>query len=251
MNFRLAQPSVLIDLNRIAGLGEMREDGGTLRLGALTRHRTIERDARVARHAPLFAEAAPHVAHPQVRNRGTLGGNLSQADPASEFPAVAVALRARLKARSAGGGRWIEAHEFFAGPLATALASDELLEEIVVPAAPPRTGSAFMEIARRRGDYALAGAATVVRLDAAGRCSEARIALCGVGETPVLLDAPTQMLGGAAVSAEAIEAAAAAIDAEIDPPSNVHATAAYRRHLAKVLVRRTLSLALARAETAA
>jgi carbon-monoxide dehydrogenase medium subunit len=108
-----------------------------------------------------------------------------------------------------------------------------------------------MEIARRRGDYALAGAATVVRLDAAGRCSEARIALCGVGETPVLLDAPTQMLGGAAVSAEAIEAAAAAIDAEIDPPSNVHATAAYRRHLAKVLVRRTLSLALARAETAA
>ncbi len=165
MNFRLAQPGVLIDLNGIVGLDGVAERDGGIEIGALARHRTVERDATIARCAPLFAQAAPNVAHPQIRTRGTLGGNLSQADPASEFPAVTLALGARLHARSASGARRIDAADFFTGVFATALAADEMLTAIEVPALAPRTGTSFLEIARRRGDYAIVGAAAVVTLD--------------------------------------------------------------------------------------
>lgn len=247
MNFRLAQPAVLIDLNRIAGFGAIAEGADALAIGALARHRDLEHDARIARHAPLFAAAAPHVAHPQVRNRGTLGGNLSQADPASEFPACAVAHGAKLCIRSTRGERMVAAKDFFTGVYATALDGDEMLVRVDVPAPPPHSGTAFIEIARRRGDYAIAGVAAIVVLDAAHRCIDARVALCGVGSTPVALAGPRKSLAGERGTDAALRAAAASIDAEIDPPSNVHATGAYRRHVAAVLVRRALAAAFTRA----
>ncbi|HSD55011.1 MAG TPA: xanthine dehydrogenase family protein subunit M [Burkholderiales bacterium] len=229
MNFRLAQPAMLIDLNPLRDLDYVRAGaGGALRVGALTRHRTIERDALVARHAPLLHEAAPHVAHPQIRNRGTLCGNLAHADPASEFPAVVLALGARLRAQSRRGERWLAAQDFFRGVFTTALALDEMLVEVEVPALPLRTGTCFLEVARRRGDYALMGVAAVVTLDANGKVAMARIALCNAGATPIL------------VAVNDPNAAAEEVRRAIDPPENVHATAAFRRHLAGVLARRAL-----------
>src|SRR5882724_666584 len=165
MNFRLAEPAVLIDINPLATLAYVREAGGALTIGALTRNRTLERDALVALRQPLVAETMPHVSHPQIRNRGTFGGNLAQADPASEMPAVVLALGGRLKARSAKGERWIAARDFFVGALTTALRADEMLVEIALPALPPRSGTCFMEIARRQGDYAMMGVAAAVSLD--------------------------------------------------------------------------------------
>jgi carbon-monoxide dehydrogenase medium subunit len=239
MNFRLAQPAALIDLNRVPDLDYVRAEAGGLRIGALVRHRGIERDASIARHAPLLNEAAPQVAHPQIRNRGTFGGNLAHADPASEFPAVALALGARMRARSALGERWIEAADFFRGVFTTALAADEMLVEVEVPALPARTGTCFLEVARRRGDYALVGVAAVVTVDATGRPAGARVALCNAGATPVL------------VAVSDLDGAPDQVRLAIDPPDNVHATAAFRRHLAGVLTRRALDAALARAGGAA
>jgi len=237
MNFRLAQPAMLIDLNGLRDLDYVRADG-TLTIGALARHRKIERDALIARRAPLLHEAAPHVAHPQIRNRGTLCGNLAHADPASEFPAVVLALGGRMRAQSARGERWIPADAFFKSVFTTALAPDEMLVEVEVPHLPPRTGTSFLEVARRRGDYALVGVAAVVALDSAGKVSAARVALCNAGETPIL------------VTVYDIDAAPEQVRRAIDPPANVHATAAFRRHLAGVLTKRALETAVARAGAA-
>lgn len=237
MNFRLAQPAMLIDLNGLRDLDYVRADG-TLTIGALARHRKIERDALIARRAPLLHEAAPHVAHPQIRNRGTLCGNLAHADPASEFPAVVLALGGRMRAQSARGERWIPADAFFKSVFTTALAPDEMLVEVEVPHLPPRTGTSFLEVARRRGDYALVGVAAVVALDSAGKVAAARVALCNAGETPIL------------VTVYDIDAAPEQVRRAIDPPANVHATAAFRRHLAGVLTKRALETAVARAGAA-
>lgn len=239
MNFRLAQPAALIDLNGLADLDDVRVEAGALRIGALARHRRIERDPLVARHAPLLAEAAPHVAHPQIRNRGTLCGNLAHADPASEFPAVVLALGARMRARSTRGERWIGASDFFRGVFTTALEPDEMLVEVEVPPAPARTGACFLEVARRRGDYALVGVAAVVTLGADGKVASARVALCNAGATPVL------------VAVDDLDGAPEQVREAIDPPENVHATGAFRRHVAGVLTRRALATALERAGRAA
>src|SRR6185312_5215674 len=158
MNFRLARPAILIDIN---GLGEIAGVTGTpgdeIRVGAVTRYRALERDGDFLRACPLFADALPHIAHPAIRNRGTIGGNLSHADPASELPAVALAMQARMRVRSARGERELSASEFFVGLLTTAVEPDEMLTDIILPLPPPGSGSCFMEIARRRGDFALAG----------------------------------------------------------------------------------------------
>jgi carbon-monoxide dehydrogenase medium subunit len=176
MNFRLAQPAVLIDLNRVSELDFVeRQPDGSVRIGALTRQRRLERDPELARAAPLLAQALPHVAHPQIRNRGTFGGSLAHADPAAELPAVAVALGARLRLRSARGERWVPAEEFFLGLFTTALDPDEALVEAVLPAPPPRRGTAFLEIARRHGDYAQVGVAAWVTLAGDGRIAAARL----------------------------------------------------------------------------
>ncbi len=250
MNFRLARPSVLVDLGGLPDLSYVRPAaGGGLSIGAMTRHMVIERLELVYQEARLLHEAMPWVAHPQIRSRGTIGGSLAHADPAAELPAVMVALGARFRASGPGGERWIEAGDFFTGLFATALEPGELLVEIASPPLPPRTGTAFLEIARRHGDYALVGIAATLTLDAAGRCAAARLALLSVGEGPVLAVEAVAGLIGAPPDAAAIAAAAEAVQRDIDPPSDIHATAAYRRRLATVLTRRALLCAAERART--
>jgi CO/xanthine dehydrogenase FAD-binding subunit len=250
MNFRLAQPAVLIDLNRVRELDHVRpEEGGGLRIGAMTRHRTLERDPRIAELAPLLHEAAPFIAHPQIRNRGTLGGSLAHADSRAELPAVAVALRARLRLQRTGGERWVEARDFFAGLFTTLLEPDEILTEVAVPAMPARSGWAFQEIARRHGDYAQVGLAAVVALDEAGSCREARLVYLSVGDRPIEAREAARLLEGSVPSDEAIAAAAEkASRDEMDPTGDIHASAEFKRHLARVLTGRVLRRAFARAQ---
>jgi len=247
MNFRLSMPAVLIDLNRVPGLDGIRVDDGVLRIGAMARQHAAELSADVARAAPLIAEALPHVAHPQIRNRGTMGGSIAHADPAAELPAVMLALGASFRVHGPGGTRTVAADDFFTGLFATALEPDEMLGEIQVPAAAPGAGSAFLEISRRHGDFALAGLAASVRLDDDGRCAAARIALLGVGEGPALALAAAAALEGSDGSADAIRAAVDAARAEVDPPYDIHASSDYRRHLVGVLVSRALPVAFERA----
>ena len=248
MNFRLARPRALVDLNRIAELTYIRSAKGGTTIGAMTRQRAVEQSDVVARGAPLLAEAMPAIAHPQIRNRGTIGGSLAHADPSAELPAVMLALDAAFRARSVTGERTIPASEFFKGMLETALAPDELLVEIGLRPMPDRSGTAFLEVARRHGDYALVGIAVAVTLDGQGRCKAARIALLSVGDGPVLAVEAGKTLTGQVPSAEMVRAAAdAAATRDVDPPSDIHASAAYRRRLVAVLTRRALGRAFERA----
>lgn len=248
MNFRLAQPSILVDLNAVDDLFGITpaEDGGLL-VGAMTRHRSMERSPLVVERAPLIAEAMPYVAHPQIRNRGTFGGSLAHADPAAELPALAVALDARMRVQNTGGDRWIPAGDFFLGLFTTALEPDEMLVEVEVPPLPDMTGTAFEEFARRHGDYALVGAAAVVTLGGDGTVASCKLVFLSVGDMPVVAASASEVLRGQRPTEEAIRAAAEAIHADIDPQADIHATAEYRRHLSKVLARRTLARAALRA----
>jgi CO/xanthine dehydrogenase FAD-binding subunit len=248
MNFRLAQPAVLIDINRIDGLGDVRRhDGGGAYVGATTRYRRLERDAGFAGMFPLIAEALPHIAHPQIRTRGTIGGNLSHADPASELPAIAVALGARLCIQSARGERRCDARDFFVGGLTTDLQPDEMLVGVELPLPHPRSGSCFMEVARRRGDFAIVGIATMITLGERDECAEVRLAFCGVGETPMDASSAADTVVGQALTEEAVYEVAESIQAKIVPSGSVHATASYQRHIAAVLTERALQMAYQRA----
>lgn len=248
MNFRLARPAVLVDLNGIAALSFIIHDASGIRLGAMTRQRAAERSNEVASHAPLLRETLPFVAHPQIRNRGTVGGSIAHADPAGELAAVMLALDARLHLKGPNGVRTVPVGDFFTGLFATALGPAELLVEITIPAPAPRTGWAFAEIARRHGDYALAGAAAVVTLDDKGRCRDARIALLGVGEGPVLARKAMKALAKEKPEPKVIaEAADAAGQKDVDPPGDIHASPEYRRKLTSVLTRRVLERAFSRA----
>ncbi len=253
MNFRLAEPALLVDINRVAELDFLRRDAdGTLRIGALTRQRRLERDPLVAEAAPLLHEAVPFIAHPQIRNRGTFGGSLAHADPAAELPALAVALDARLRLRRKGGDRWVNAADFFAGLFTTALEPEEILAEAAIPPAPPRTGWAFLEIARRHGDYAQAGVAARVTLDDSGRCREARLVYLSACDAPVQAPEAARLLAGEELSEAALSAAAEkASRDEIHPAGDVHSTPEFKRHLARVLTRRALRRAADRAQGAA
>ena len=249
LNFRLAQPSVLVDLNNVSELFYIRpdEDGG-LRLGAMIRQRQVEYDALVAERAPLVHEVMPQIAYPQIRSRGTFGGSLAHADPSAELVAVTMALNGRLRLRSQAGERWVPADEFFVGLFTTVLEPDELLVEVALPAMPPRSGGAFLQITRRHHDFCMAGVAVLVTLDDKDQCEQARLVFLSVGDGPVNARQAAEMLVGQAPTPEAIRAAAekAASD-EIDPGSDIHASAEYRRHLAKVLARRALTQAFDRA----
>jgi aerobic carbon-monoxide dehydrogenase medium subunit len=247
MNFRLAQPSLLVDLNRVRDLDYIREasreEGGGLRIGAMTRQRRLERDPLVRRLAPLLREAVPFIAHPQIRNRGTIGGSLAHADPAAELPAVMVALDARFRLQRAGGERWVEARDFFSGLFTTVLEPDEMLVEVALPL-PPHSGSAFLEVARRHGDYAQVGIAAWISLDGAYRCRDARLVYLSVGDGPVEAREAARMLVGTDLSNPAIAAAAdKASRDEMDPTGDIHASAEFKRHLARVLTVRALRLA--------
>jgi CO/xanthine dehydrogenase FAD-binding subunit len=248
LNFRLAQPAVLIDINPLATLAGLHQNGAdTLRIGALTRYRDVEREPSTARKLPLVHEALPHIAHPQIRNRGTVGGNLAHADPASELPAIVVALGSRLHAQSAKGDRWIAASDFFVGALTTSLAADEMLVEVELPTPPPRSGACFMEVARRRGDFAIVGVACSVLLDEDGLCADARIGLCNAAEVPIFAVESAKSLLGRRIGAGDIEEAAALVQRAIDPSGNIHASKDFQRHLAGVLTRRALTVAAERA----
>jgi carbon-monoxide dehydrogenase medium subunit len=201
----------------------------------------------VVRDLPLITEALPEIAHPQIRNRGTIGGNLANADPASELPAIVRALGGRLRARSAIGERTIKAGDFFVSALTTALAADEMLTAIELPVLPPRSGTAFLEMSRRRGDFALAGVAAVVTLDAEKICLNARLAYCGLADRPIHAAAAAQSLIGQRLSDTAFAEAARLAQAAVDPQGSVHASKDYQRHLAGVLTRRALKTATARA----
>jgi CO/xanthine dehydrogenase FAD-binding subunit len=249
MNFRLAQPAVLVDLNNINELRFIRSGAnGELHLGAMTRQRTVEFDPIVAERAPMIHEAMPKIAYPQVRNRGTFGGSLAHADPSAELPTVAVALDARLRVSRGTTERWLPASEFFAGFFTTVMEPDELLTEIVVPPLPAHSGWSFLEVARRHHDFALVGVAAVVTLDGADRCRDARLVFFSVGDGPVQAHQAAALLRGRQLTAEAIqEAAELAARADVDPGSDINASADYRRHLVGVLGRRALTQAVARA----
>ena len=249
MNFRLATPAVLVDLNALGDLAYIKDGPDGLRLGGMTRQRAVERSDMVARQAPLVTETMPFIAHAAIRNRGTVGGSLAHADPAAELPAVMLALNARFDLRGSKAARSVAAHEFFLGLFTTAIEPGELLTDITIPKTPRRAGFAFQEISRRHGDFALAGAAAAVALDEQGRCASARIALFSIGDRPMLAEHATGILQGQAPSAEAITAAAdAAANTDIDPSSDIHASVKYRRQLANVLTRRVLERAFARAK---
>ena len=248
MNFRVAQPAVLIDLNRVPGLDGIAPGAdGSLRIGAMARNAAVERDAGAARAHPILAEALHEVAHQQIRNRGTLGGNLSHADPASEMPAVMLALDAAFVLRGARGERVLPAASFFLGALTTALGPDEMLAEIRLPASPPRTGTAFLEVARRQGDYAMMGVAALVTLDAGGVCTAARLACCSAGPTPMAAPRAAASLLGTRITEADIAEAASLLRTEIDPMGSVQASPAYQRHLAGVVAARALRVARGRA----
>ncbi len=248
MNFRILQPGVLIDLNRLPELSYISEEDDVIRVGAMTRERHLEFDASLAKRTPLLTEALPFIAHPQIRNRGTIGGSLVNADPAAELPVLALALAARLKAKSFLGERWLDAQDFFAGMFTTALAPDEILVEIELPFMTSRTGWSFMEVAPRAGDYALMGVATLVTVDENGKCKEAKLVYLNAGDGPVDAKEAAGMLAGESLSDTLIESAATvASEKEIDPFGNVHTSPEFQRHLAKVLTRKALRQAKQRA----
>src|SRR5580704_3272947 len=243
MNFRLARPAMLIDINHVPQLAAVERSDKDIRLGAMTRYRALERNGDFLKTCPLFADALPHIAHPQIRNRGTIGGNLSHADPASELPAVATAMKARMRIKSRANEREVAAVDFFVGLLTTDIAADEMLVEVLFPEPKPRTGCSFMEVARRRGDFALAGIAAIVTVDQEARCADLRLALCGVGETPVEASGAAASLVGQRLTDKTIAAVAAEVQELIEPSGNVHASPDYQRHIAGVLVSRAIRTA--------
>jgi carbon-monoxide dehydrogenase medium subunit len=248
MNFRLTQPAMLIDINPLAELAGVKSGAAEcVRIGALTRYRNLERDPATERDLPLIHEALPHIAHPQIRNRGTIGGNLAHADPASEMPAIVVTLAGRLRAQSMKGERWIAAPDFFVGALSTALEPGEMLTEIELPVAPSHSGSCFMEVSRRRGDFAIIGVACMVRLDEDGRCAEARIGLCNAGDRPVFAADASESLAGRPIGVPEIKEAAELVHNAIDPGGSIHASKEFQRHIAGVLTARALASANERA----
>lgn len=248
MNFRVVQPSALIDLNRIGELDYVIQEGGCLRIGAMTRERTLEFEPVVGNWSPLLREAMPHVAHPQIRNRGTLGGSLANADPAAELPVVMLALDARLKVRNIDGERWVDAPDFFSGMFTTALEQGDLLVEIELPSQPHRTGWSFLEVAPRAGDYALMGVASQVTVDESGECAAAKLVFLNAGDGPVVARQAAARLHGEVLTEKLLEETAVfASQNEINPFGNIHASPDFQRHLAKVLTIRALRQAFQRA----
>jgi CO/xanthine dehydrogenase FAD-binding subunit len=246
LNFRLLRPSILVDINRIAGLGFIEETADSIRIGALTRHFALETSPIVARHFPVLCCAMTHVAHLAIRNRGTIGGSLSHADPAAELPMMSLLLDAELRASSASGTRVIAARDFFLDTMTVDLDGSELLTEIVLPKLPPQTGWGFEEVARRHGDFALA-AVTATLTVSGGKISQARIALTGVGPTALRAAEAESVLVGQALDGRRTKQAIDAVREAIVPQTDLHASSDYRRHLAGVLAGRALAAAWRRA----
>ena len=251
LNFRLANPDHVIDVNRLGELAGITRREGVLRIGALTRQSMVERSRLVAGNWPLLTEAISYVAHAQIRNRGTVGGSVAHADPAAELPVAFLALDATVRARSRRGERTIPIDDLFVTHLTTTLEPDELLVEIEVPPLPARTGYAFTEYARRHGDFALGGACVLVTVDAGGTCTAASVALLAAAPMPLRAAAAEEALVGSDLGdAVAEEAAALAVDG-IAPTGDIHGSSEYRKGLIEVMVRRAIVAAAARVGTAA
>jgi aerobic carbon-monoxide dehydrogenase medium subunit len=247
MNFRYVIADHLVDLAQVEGLAGITVADGVLRIGAMTRQRDLEFSPEIARHCPLMREALAHIGHRQTRNRGTIGGSLVHADPAAELPAVCAAYDATVDIASARGTRAVPFGQFSVGFMATAVEPDEIVTAIRLPVWPLGHGHGFQEFARRRGDFAIAGAAVLVEVGADGLVKRAAVALCGIATAPVRLREAEAQLVGKKLDGAAIKAAAAAARA-LEPISDIHAGADYRRHLAEVLTRRALTDAAQRAD---
>ena len=254
MNFRAAKPENLIDINPVTELDYVRVDNGILAIGARTRQSTLERSGEAAERAPLMVEAVKNVAHPSVRNRGTVGGSVAYADPASELPAAVLAMDGEVvlaSSRDTQSGvreRTLPAAEFFRGPYTNACSQDELLTEVRLPPWPDGTGHAFLEFRRKHGSYALMGTAALVHLDDDENVDRVSISLCGVDETPVRARKAEEGVAGHAPSEEVFEEAAEAAAPELNPLPDPKGSPEYRRKLAKVFIRRALGLAVRRAK---
>jgi len=246
LNFRLLRPSILIDINRIRDLGYVDATSDVVRIGALTRHHALETSPLIKAHLPIMTAAMQHVAHLAVRNRGTIGGSLSHADPAAELPMMAVLLDAKIKIRSLHGRRVAEARCFFTGSLTTDLKDDEIVTDVEFPRLLPNTGWAFEEVARRAGDFALAAVGVTMSVHN-GTADRVRIGMTGVGETPLRAPEAEALLAGKAIDTHAVEAAASAIEVAVEPNTDLHASADYRRFLVGALARRAISVAWQRA----
>ena len=242
LNFRLLRPSILVDINRIPDLGFIEETPDSIRIGALTRHFQLETSPIIAQHFPVFSYAVAHVGHLAIRNRGTIGGSLSHADPAAELPMMAVLLDARLRIVSATGSRTVAARDFFLDTMTVDLDGTELLTEIVLPKLPVRTGWGFEELVRRHGDFAIAAVAATLTLSGS-EIVQARIALTGVGPTTLRAAEAESLLVGREFDENLSRRAIEAVREAISPETDLHASAGYRRHLAGVLTGRALTAA--------
>ena len=246
MNFRLARPKLLIDISNIADRNQIVDEDGGIRIRATTIQRFVETSAPMRQRFPLLCHAIEHVAHFQIRNKGTIGGNLVNADPASELPAMSLAFDAEFEIISLEGRRTVPASDFFVTYYTTAVAANEVLSSIRFAEPPKNSGWGFHEVARRAGDYALAGSSAIVTLDSAGKCTRARIALFGVAATPVRATAAEDVLIGQTYSEDLVQASARNVQSVLDPEGDVHVTAAYRRSVAEVLTVRALDDAFRR-----
>jgi CO/xanthine dehydrogenase FAD-binding subunit len=250
LNFRLLRPAILVDINRIPELSYIRDGGDTVRVGALTRHYQLETSPVIDEHLPVLRAAMAHVAHLAIRNRGSIGGSLSHADPAAELPMMALLLDARLEIASSTGKRTIAARDFFLGALSVALEADELVTEVAFPKLPTNTGWGFEEVSRRHGDFALAAVAATLTVSD-GKIVQARIAIAGADEKPMLATDAEEILRNKALDPSVFSAAYEAARACVRPNTDLHASSEYRRHLVGVLAGKALASAWRRAGEAA
>jgi aerobic carbon-monoxide dehydrogenase medium subunit len=243
--FRLSQPSLLVDLRKLADLRGIRISDAGVTFGAMVRWRDIEDDERLETAHPLLKAAISHVAHYQIRNRGTVGGSIAHADPAAEMPGIAITCDAEIGVVGKSGARVIQAADFFQGALTTALTTDEIIVDIRLPAWPAGRRWGFQEFARRRGDFAMAAAAVFYDQDERGKARNAHVGVIGVGDRPMRLTAVEDVLNGESIDEATIAKADAATSAAVDPQDDIHASAAYRRALVGTMVERALRSAAA------
>ncbi len=251
MNFRMARPGALVDLNNIPELEYIKSTSeGGLAIGTMTRVSVVEHNTEVARLFPLLPEVAKFIAHPQIRRRGTFGGAIAHADPAGQLPSISMVMNMKCLIKGKGKeDRWVDAPDLIVGPFMTVIEPDEMLSEVVIHPWAPRTGAKYVQVSRQSGGYAQSAVASIVTLDENDRCKDVRMILMGVGELPILSAKAVEILVGNEPSKEAIEAVAeAGASSEIDPATDLHATADYRRSITRVLIVRSLTEAVARAK---
>jgi len=250
MNFRMARPSALVDLNKVEELFYIKPtDDGGFAIGTMTRDSTVEHSPEIRRRNPIVAEAISHIGHSQIRVRGTFGGAIAHADPAAQIPALCVALDARVLLKRKGSERWVNTRDLIVGPFMTIIEPEEMLAEVVLPPVAPRTGQSYQAVSRQRGGYAQAGVISTVTLDNRDHVKDVRCVLFSVGEVPILSQYASKVLVGNLATDEAIaDVAAYAARHECDPGADIHGTVEYRRHLVEVLVRRALTESVQRAK---